>query len=123
MKVLSKVLIIEDESLLSSVYGTVLSLNNCMVETACDGVDGVKKLRTFCPNIILLDLLMPNMDGISFLKQFDWTTYPNTQIIVYSNLFDGNTVDQVKSLGAKDIVLKSSLSPNQLVALVSSHVS
>lgn len=122
MSSLKKVLIVEDESLLSSVYSTVLSLNDFTVQTAHDGVDGLNKLRTFEPDVILLDLLMPNMDGMTFLKNFDKSRHSSTRIIVYSNLFDGNTVDQVTELGADDIVLKSSLSPNQLVELVMSHM-
>jgi two-component system chemotaxis response regulator CheB len=119
---MSKVLIVEDETILSEVYSMVLNSNGFTTEVAGNGLEALEKLKTFKPDIILLDLLMPQMDGITFLKEFGHNSLTPPRIIVYSNLFDSRKEEEVKSLGAIDIVLKSSVTPDELVALVSSQL-
>ena len=58
-----KVLIVEDEQSLQFLYKTKLELSQFAVETADDGLIGLAKAQEFMPDIILLDLLMPNMNG------------------------------------------------------------
>lgn len=120
---MSKILIVEDETLLSDVYSMVLNVNGFTTEVACNGVEALEKLKTFQPDIILLDLLMPKMDGITFLKRFNHDPTKRPRIIVYSNLFDSRKEEEVKSLGAVDIVLKSSITPDGLVELITTQAS
>jgi len=117
-----RILIVEDETVLSNVYQMVLGMNGYDVQTAGNGVLGMTALPSFKPDLILLDLLMPQMDGITFLKNFDAEQYPDVTILVYSNLFDNDTRTEVLELGAKDIILKSSMSPQGLVDLVGHHL-
>jgi DNA-binding response OmpR family regulator len=123
MKQAAKILIVEDETTLREVYTTLLGMQGYEVESAVNGLEGLTKHHAFQPDLIILDLLMPIMDGMTFLKNFDNAASPNTKILVYSNLYDSDTVDQVKQLGANDIILKSSLSPSQLIAAVSGLLS
>ncbi len=116
-----RVLVVEDEPLLSDVYSLVLTHGGYDVATAGNGLIGLKMVASFHPTIILLDLLMPKMDGLTFLQTFDFTANPNTKIIVYSNLYDNQKERQVRELGAVDIILKSSMTPSGLVELVRSH--
>lgn len=118
---MTKVLIVEDEVLLSDVYSMVLNLNGFTTEVASNGLEALEKLKTFPADIVLLDLLMPLMDGITFLKTLRHDPTKSPKIIVYSNLFDSRKEEEVKSLGAIDIILKSSLTPDGLVELVSSR--
>ena len=117
----TKVLIVEDETMLSDVYKTVLAMNDYEVEVAANGLEGLQKIKAFDPHVILLDLLMPKMDGITMLSTLDPSVSRQKKIIVCSNLFDEPTVTQVKQLGACDLILKSTLSPAQLVELVNTY--
>jgi DNA-binding response OmpR family regulator len=121
MSVATKVLIVEDETMLSDVYKTVLSMHGYDVEVAANGVEGLQKIKAFDPAVILLDLLMPKMDGITMLSTLEPKVCQQKKIIVCSNLFDEPTVTQVKQLGAQDLILKSTLSPAQLVDLVDAY--
>lgn len=112
------VLIVEDEKVLQDVYKLVLSLKGFNVHTANNGVEGLQQLKAVVPDIVLLDIFMPVMDGKEFMRNVDLTDYPHTKIIVYSNLSDTNIREEMISLGAHKFVLKSSMAPEDLVRLV-----
>lgn len=113
-----KVLIVEDEKILQDVYKLILSSGGYEVYTASDGEQGLQKIKTAHPDIVLLDIFMPKMDGKELLRNIDLSDYPGMRVIVYSNLSDKSTEVEVRSLGAHDFVLKSSLTPNDLLELV-----
>jgi two-component system OmpR family response regulator len=115
---MSKVLIVEDEPLLQEVYELVLSAHGYEVAVAGNGIEGLNALKREDPEVILLDIFMPQMDGREFLKNFDRNEFPKTKIIVYTNLSDHKTKSEMLGLGADDFILKSSLTPKDLVALV-----
>lgn len=118
---MSNILIVEDETLLSDVYAMVLTAHGHIARVAGNGAEALAIIDDFKPDVVLLDLLMPQMDGISFLKAYNHDPTLPPRIIVYSNLFDSRKEEEVKSLGAVDIVLKSSVTPEGLVSLVASH--
>ena len=68
-------------------------------------------------------MFMPVMDGKEFLRNFDSNIYPKTKVVVYTNLFDKATRQEMLELGASDFILKSSMTPNDLLELVDSHLS
>jgi two-component system chemotaxis response regulator CheY len=113
------ILVVEDEKMLQDAYRHVLSFKGYTVHTASNGVEGLEQLKKVKPDIVLLDVLMPQLDGIGFLKQAKVReNYPNTRVVACSNLSDAETREQMLSLGAERQVLKSDLSPSQLVALI-----
>jgi len=116
---MQKLLIVEDEDILRNAYVSIFTHEKFNVEQAANGHIALKKIATFKPNIIILDVLMPVMNGIEFLEQVNLiSNYPKTKVLVLSNLSDKDTIDQVVSLGATKHMVKSSLSPSQLVATV-----
>lgn len=118
------VLIIEDETVLRDAYKLILTHAGYQVWTAENGKVGLDVLKQNLPDLILLDLLMPIMGGKEFLLQADIKTkHPNVKVIVYSNLSDQTTVNDVIKLGVDKHVLKSSMSPNDLVEQVRAFVS
>jgi DNA-binding response OmpR family regulator len=117
-----KVLVVEDEAVLQDVYKLILSSGGYDVHTASDGVDGLKKIKTVKPDVVLLDIFMPRMDGKDLLRNIDLSDYPHMRVIMYSNLSDKATESEVRSLGAHDFILKSSMTPNDLLELVKSHL-
>jgi DNA-binding NarL/FixJ family response regulator len=114
-----QVLIVEDELLLNEAYARVLTAANISLLRAYNGQEALKVLEGNKPDIILLDLRMPVMDGIEFLKELKpKKTLPETKIIVFSNYDDQREIDEAFSLGAMHYMLKAWATPDELVKLI-----
>lgn len=103
-----KVLVAEDDKFLSKVYQTKLTKAGFEIKMALDGEEAIQILKSFIPDVILLDLMMPKKDGFQVLA---WIKAdPNLKsipVIVTSNL--GQPEDKKKALdsGAKEYIIKS----------------
>lgn len=116
---MKKILIVEDEAVLRDVYVTLFNLEKFKVHVAFNGVEALKQLPKVKPDIILLDVLMPEMGGLEFLRTAKLQkNYPYTKVLMLTNLSDAKTLQQLSDLGASNYVLKSSVSPLQLVQAV-----
>jgi two-component system response regulator YesN len=114
-----KVLIVEDEDILRKAYVNIFTIEKFDVSEAANGEMALKKIAEVKPDVVVLDVLMPIMNGIEFLEKVNLIKkYPKTKVLVLSNLSDNDTVEQVISLGASKHLVKSSLSPSQLVSTV-----
>ncbi|GAC1391863.1 MAG: hypothetical protein NVSMB46_05930 [Candidatus Saccharimonadales bacterium] len=116
---MAKVLIIEDTEIINNAYRMILERAGYEVRSAYDGKEGLAIAQTYTPDIILLDLLMPHLDGIGFLKAYHSTA--DVKIIVLSNLGDNKQVEVALSLGADKYMLKSDILPNQLIEVVGAY--
>ena len=117
---MSQILIVEDDQPLSSAYQLILERAGYSVSVANNGKLGLAVAAQETPEIILLDLLMPVIDGIEFLRRYKLDEHAAPQIIVLSNMGDEKLVEQARTLGAYKYIVKAHTSPNQLVKLVSS---
>jgi CheY-like chemotaxis protein len=117
-----KILIVEDEDVLRKAFDTVLKTGGYEVGMAENGLEGIRLMKEMKPDLVLLDVFMPVMDGREFLRNIDLDDYPNTAVIVYSNLSDPKTEDEMRDLGATDFVLKASLTPRELLAMVQMYL-
>lgn len=115
-----KVLIVEDDQALSDAFSMILS-KDYDVSVAFDGQEALEKTNTSVFDIILLDLLMPVMDGKAFLRAFDNKSH--TPVIVFSNLDAKTDIEEVMQLGATRYMLKSWASPRELLRLVEDTLS
>ena len=114
-----KVLIVEDEQLLNEAYARVLAAASISLLRAYNGEEALEVLKKDKPDIILLDLRMPVMDGIEFLKKLKpKENLPNAKIIVFSNYDDQREIDEAFSLGAMHYMLKAWATPDELVKLI-----
>lgn len=114
-----KILIIEDEPTLQQAYRMILEIKGYDVETAENGEQGLSQLNKQVPDLILLDMLMPKMDGLQFMKSAKPSiNYPKTKIILLSNFSNSSQIDEVLKLGITKQALKADVTPKQLVALV-----
>lgn len=111
-----RILIVEDDTALSDAFGMILDKQGFSVDKAYNGRDALEKIQDHRPDLILLDLLMPVMDGKAFLKGFK--NDHNIPVIVLSNLDEKNEIQEVLDLGATRYMLKAWASPNELVKLV-----
>lgn len=114
-----RILIIEDEKPLREAFAFLLQSEGYDVELAENGKVGLDKLASFKPGLILLDMLMPIMNGVEFLRAANLSTYePSIKTLMLSNLSDPITFDDARHLGVTDSVLKADLSPADLAAKV-----
>ena len=119
MKSNSKILIIEDDVALNDAYKTILTTAGYTVSTAFNGEEALEVAMQHHPDIIFLDLRMPVMDGIDFLKQYQpKQQHPDVHIVVFSNYDMQAEVDEAYSLGAERYVLKAWASPKELLKIV-----
>lgn len=110
------VLLVEDNDFIRNMYQLKLAKADLMVVEAVDGKMALEKLEQQKPDIVLLDLMMPNVGGIEVLKALKKKNLiPNMPVIVLTNVMDPQTVAQAKELGARDYIVKTDLTPSQVV--------
>lgn len=113
-----KVLIVEDDFALSDAFSMTLRAAGYDTFVAENGKKALEYTADNQPDIILLDVLMPVMDGREFLKKYD--NKAHVPIVVLSNLDGKDDIDQLLKLGANNYLLKSAIEPTTLVTLVKS---
>lgn len=114
-----KILIIEDDSLLADVLSNALLAEKFKVATVSNGLDVEKAVKTFSPNIILLDLIIPGIDGFEVLKQLK--SAKKTQkipVAIISNLGEIGDVKAVKALGAEQYFIKANTAIEEIITYV-----
>lgn len=111
-----KVLIIDDDDFLLDIYSTKFRDSGFLVEIAKEGKDIEEKARKLNPDLILLDLVMPNVDGFEMLKLLKKPEVaPNARIAILSNLDQKEDIDKGLSLGADDYIIKADFTPSEVV--------
>lgn len=115
-----KILLVEDEEMLRDAFSIILSTLSCEIDVATNGEMALKKCNEKSYDLILLDLMMPVMNGLDFLKEFTKiaNTVDDTKIIVMSNLSSSRLLDSALEYDVRCSILKSDLSPTHLVELV-----
>lgn len=117
---MSKVLVVEDDLALNTAYQTILEASGHDVKTAFNGKEALRELKKFKPKLILLDLLMPVMGGIDFLRAYKPKEHKNVTVFLFTNMEGAPEVKEARELGVKAVVVKSMTTPQQLVQLISS---
>lgn len=114
-----KILLVEDDPTLREVYKLVLSAGSYSIVAAANGQEALAKCEAEKFDLILLDLMMPVLDGVGFLEAFVGKRRKlPTKIIVLSNLSSGKEIARAMSFGIKKSLLKADLSPRQLLEVV-----
>ncbi len=110
-----KILIIEDEKVLLDVLRTKLKREGYEVATAENGEEGLRQVRDVSPDIILLDIVMPRMNGYEVLEQLNREHVPVPPIIIMSNSGQPVEIDRAQKLGARDFIIKAEFTPNEVI--------
>lgn len=114
-----KVLVIEDDKFLQKILLTKLSKEGFDVEGASDGDEGLKKVAAVQPTLVLLDLILPKINGFEVLTEMKTNSKSkNIPVIVLSNLSQEEDKKRAKELGAIDFMVKADLSINDVVLRV-----
>lgn len=111
-----KILIIDDDPFIVDMYVLKFGDNGFEVETAKDGKEGVKKILEYKPDIILLDIVMPAMDGFKVLQELKRRNeMPFPKIILLTNLGQKDDIERGLKLGAFDYIIKAHFTPSEVV--------
>ena len=116
---MTKVLIVEDDQLMSRMYMRVFTFEGFEVQLAENGQIGLDKLKDFTPDIILADVMMPVMNGEEMLEKLK--ANPATQgipVIMLTNLADPQAAEETVAKGAIQYIVKSKYSPQEITVLV-----
>ena len=115
-----RVLLVEDDKDLSDVFNLLLTKGGFEVKRAYNGKEALEKMPDFAPEIILLDLLMPIMNGNEFLREFKNDRH--VPIIVFSSLDSHNEVQKALQLGATRYMLKAWATPDELFRVINDTI-
>lgn len=117
----TKVLIVEDDKFLSELISTKLDKEGFAIALAGDGEAGLKKAEEFKPEIILLDIMLPGMDGFEVLeklKSHSDEQMKKIPVIILSNFGQESKVERGLQLGAVDYLVKANFTTGEIVAKI-----
>lgn len=120
---MTKIAIIEDDQAISQMYRIKFESEGFTVETAENGKLGLELIKNMMPDIVLLDLMMPEMGGdemLQKLRQQDWGK--DIPVIILTNMGEQEVPEGVSQLGVKKFILKADMTPKQVVDLVKSQL-
>lgn len=116
---MTTIAIIEDDQVINQMYRMKFEAAGFEVVSASDGEAGVKVVQRANPDIILLDLQMPNMNGTEALQEIrHQPANANTPVIILTNLGEEEAPAELRRLGIDSYIVKANLTPSQVVARV-----
>ena len=123
MKNTKKILLIEDDPFISDVYITNLKNSGFEVLLASDGESGLNLAKQEKFDLILLDLLLPKIDGFEILKNIKGeTTLKNVPVIILTNLGEKENIEKGKRLGAVDYLVKINFTPKEVIEKLNTYL-
>ena len=116
-------LLIEDDPLLINMYQTKFTAEGFKVFTATDGQAGLDMAKSQKPSIIILDIMMPKLDGIEVLRQLRQdANLKQVPVLMLTNLSGMDKQKEAMALGAKEFIIKANLTPTQVVQKIKQHL-
>lgn len=116
---MARILVVEDDHDLNKAYCIILRHEGHEVLEAFDGKEALQKLKSFEPELILLDLLMPIMGGLEFLQQSDvLKLQKGIKVLIFTNMENSPEVAAAYKLGAHRCIIKSWTAPHNLARVV-----
>lgn len=113
------VVIVEDEKMLADMYTTKFTMEGFAAKKANDGATGLKMVQQTKPDIVLLDIIMPKIDGFGVLKMLkDDPDMKDIPVILLTNLGQEEDIKKGKELGAADYFVKANHTPAEVVQKV-----
>lgn len=121
---MSKILLVEDDETLLEMYHTRLAIDGFEISLAINGEEALKILEKIEHDLILLDLMLPRVDGFTVLEKLrtsKWTN-KNKPVIIFTVLAQPHDIEKAHSLGASDYIIKGAISPNEVVAKIREYL-
>lgn len=112
---MAKILVVEDYASLLKIYQMTLSIGGHKVELAQNGQEAYDKATASDYDLIILDMLLPKMSGLDFLREFKpKKRTPKVKVMCISNVPNPDMVSQALALGARNFLAKPLLTPKEL---------
>ncbi len=119
----TKIAIIEDDQSISQMYRIKFEAENYQVETAANGKLGLELVQKMKPDIILLDLMMPEMTGDQMLQKLRATAWgKNIKVIILTNMGEQEAPPIVKELDVRRFIVKAEMTPRQVAEMVKAEL-
>jgi DNA-binding response OmpR family regulator len=116
---MSKIAIIEDDLAISQMYRIKFEAEGYTVETAENGKVGLELIKEMKPDIVLLDLMMPIMNGDEMLQKLRETTWgKDIKVLILTNIGESEAPKSIKDLDVSAFILKANMTPRQVAELV-----
>ncbi len=110
------ILIVEDDKFLRELISKKLIGQGFKIDEAIDGEEGLKKLKEIKPDLVLLDLILPGLDGFDVLKRIkDDPRIASIPVLILSNLGQKDEIEKGLKLGAVDFLVKAHFTPGEIV--------
>ena len=120
---MAKVAIIEDDLAIAQMYRIKFESEGFDVDTAENGKAGLELCEKMRPDIVLLDLMMPEMTGDEMLQKLRATDWgKNTKVLILTNMGETEAPDDLKKLNVLDYIVKADMTPRQVADLVKTHL-
>lgn len=115
-----RILIIDDDTSVRMLFTDTLTDEGFEVDTAADGMEGLEKLKEGGFDLVLLDVMMPKLDGIGILTELEdhKPTKENKKIVLFTSLHDDPAVKEGLTKGAHGFIVKSDYTPEVLIAKI-----
>lgn len=116
---MTKIAIIEDDPVISQMYRMKFEADGFDVQLANNGERGVDMVESFAPDIILMDLQMPEMGGaeaLGIIRKHEWGKH--VPVIILTNLGEEEAPKNIRELGIHSYIVKAELTPRQVVGRV-----
>ena len=119
----SRVLLVEDDYFLRNLLLHKLNQEKLSVETAVNGKEALEKAKNLLPKVIILDLVLPDIDGFDVLKSLkDQEMTKKIPVLVVSNLGQKDEIEKCLNLGANDYLIKANFTPKEIVEKVKNYL-
>ena len=120
---MAKIAIIEDDAAISQMYRIKFETEGYEVETAENGKLGLSLIEEMKPDMVLLDLMMPEMNGDEMLVKMRATDWgKDIKVIILTNMGETEAPATIKELNVRAFILKANMTPRQVAELVKEHL-
>jgi DNA-binding response OmpR family regulator len=115
------ILIVEDDKFLRELIAKKLQKEGYNISEAVDGEEGIKKIKTEKPDLVLLDLILPGIDGFEVLSRMKADEeLAGIPVIILSNLGQREEIERGLKLGANDYMIKAHFTPREIIDKIKS---
>jgi len=116
---MAKILIVEDDPLMSRMYQKIFKFEGFDVEVAGDGLEALEKVRSVKPTLVLLDIMMPKMNGLEVLEKLKADPeLKSIPVVMLTNLAGQSDAEKALAMGAIKYIVKSEYEPKQVTNMV-----
>ena len=123
---MKKILLVEDDAFLSDIFSKKLRKEGFDVNLATDGIEVVKKIEEYFPSLVLLDIVLPSIDGFEVLKRIrshENKVIQNLPVIMLTNLGQEEDSKKALALGANEYLVKANFTTKEIIEKINSQLS